>query len=138
VQGVRQHLGAGQQVMLLNAGALAGAVGKHFDGFQAALHLAPPDAVVGLLEMRSPGADSNRKQDEASRGYGQQSRLQAVEEARFHGGSFYIADSLLLHVSCHAREMRHCSATNCNRLRIREIGTRGSANVNRDFMSGFL
>jgi hypothetical protein len=43
------------------------------------LHLTPPDAIVGLLELRFLAQVQSRKQDQASRGYGQHSRLQTVE-----------------------------------------------------------
>ncbi len=88
----RQHLYPGEEVMLLNTGPLAGHVRKHFLRLQPARNLAPPDPIVGLLEMVLLAEIQDRKHEEAGRGHDQQCRLQAVEEAALHGG-------LLLHPS---------------------------------------
>jgi hypothetical protein len=83
--GVAQYLCAAEKVALLNPRTLSGAIGKDFDCLQSTAHLSPPDAVVWLLEMRFLAEIENRKQDETGSGYSQHRRLQAVEEARFHG-----------------------------------------------------
>jgi hypothetical protein len=67
---VGEHFGRGQQIVLLNSGSLAGAIGEHLDGFQASLHFAPPDPVVGLLELAILTQIQGRKHKQASRGYG--------------------------------------------------------------------
>jgi hypothetical protein len=67
------------------------------------LYLAPPDAIVGLLEPGLLAQVKNRKQHQASRGYGQHNRLQTVEEACFHGDALH--QMVSLHVRCHVLEM---------------------------------
>ena len=75
----------GEQVVRLNAGALAGAAGQNLVGRQAAARrLAPPDAVIRLLEMALLLEVAHRQQHQAERNHGQQRRLQSVEETAFH------------------------------------------------------
>jgi hypothetical protein len=97
--------------VLLDSGSLAWHVRKHFFRFQSACGLAPPDPVVWLLEMALLAKIQDGKQKQAERGYAQQSRLQAVEEAGFHGRTLLHHPNLLLttqllHVGCHVGETR--------------------------------
>ena len=76
-----------QQVVRLDAGALPGHLREDPFRFQAARCFAPPDPVVGLLEVAFLAKIQNRKHEQTGRGYGQQGRLQTVEEASFHEGN---------------------------------------------------
>jgi hypothetical protein len=67
--------------MNLDTGALARHIRKNFFSFESARDLAPPDAVIRLLEMALLLQIQDRQQEQADRGYGQQGRLQPVEEA---------------------------------------------------------
>ena len=51
---------------------------------RAARRLAPPDAVIRLLEMDLLLEVAHRQEHQAERNHGQQRRLQSVEETAFH------------------------------------------------------
>jgi hypothetical protein len=78
------------------------------------------------------------KHKQAERGYAQQGRLQAVEEARFHGRTLLDHLNLLLTTHCCTsvamrENARVTTITMGNRLRIREIGTQGSVKRQPEF-----
>ncbi len=95
-----QHPGPSQQVVRLNAGALAGTVGQHLLRFQPSRNLAPPNPIVRLLELAFLAIVPPRQQHQAGRGHGQQRRLQTVEKAGFHGGTLYSFNFVARRLPC--------------------------------------
>ena len=68
-----------QQVVRLDAGAVAGHPRKNPLRLKPARYFAPPDPIVGLLEVALLAKIQNRQHEKSGCGYSQQSRLYAVE-----------------------------------------------------------
>jgi hypothetical protein len=87
----------------VDSGALSGTVGQDFGGFQARAggSFNPPDSVVGLAELALLTEIQHGKQHQASRGYGQQGRLQTVEEICLHEGVTKQSKMIKMHVWGH-------------------------------------
>ena len=80
---------SGQQVSRLDAGALAGHVRQNSFCFQPASGLAPPHAVVRLLELALLQEIENSQNEQGCRGQGQQRSLRAIEKACLHGRGLF-------------------------------------------------
>jgi hypothetical protein len=76
--GFREDLGAGEKIVFLDAGVLAGTVGKHAYGFEAAAGFTPPDAIIGLRELGFLTKIQDRQKHQSYRSYGQEDCLNAV------------------------------------------------------------
>jgi hypothetical protein len=101
---VGQHRRSRKQVAHPYAGTLRGAVREHPVRLQSAGNLAPPDSIVGLLELSFLPQIKNSEHHQPGRSQGKDGRLQAVEEAGFHGENA-LHRLFKLHVACHVIEI---------------------------------
>jgi hypothetical protein len=106
-----RRITSGQQVVRLDAGALPGHARQDPFRFQAARCLAPPDAVVRLLEVaflaKIQTASTNRP------AVAKASSVACKRLKRLVPWGSTLHHSTLLHVGCHAGEIRrYCRLTN--------------------------